>query len=416
MKRLLAQADSPTLQSMQMLKRDSIPAALLACALLAGCNTDSTLGTPSTTPVALAAGGGHSCALLRSGEVYCWGSNEFGQIGAGSAAATVPQPARVASGERFAAVGAGGETTCALSEAGKLFCWGRNPARLLGVSEPFVSSPVAVAPEMTWRSVSVGYSHLCGMSRDGVAYCWGRNTQGQLGIGRVDSDTHPAPEPVGGPVRLASVVAATIHSCGLDAAGKAYCWGMNWQSILTTDNAPSQPLPARAGGELTYVELMTGTTFACGRTADARVSCWGDNRSGSFGTGDFAGGRNPRPAFGGAPVRVLALNSENTFAVHACATGTDDAAVCWGSTTGGRLGGTTSAPTPCFSTTPPITCDPVGTRVDTHRFAALELGNIHSCGLTRERTVRCWGGGERGQLGNGSLVSSPTPVTVNLPS
>jgi alpha-tubulin suppressor-like RCC1 family protein len=348
--------------------------------------------------------------------VYCWGSNDFGQIGAGAALASVPEPARVAGGERFTAISAGGETTCALNGAGKLFCWGRNANRAFGVPEPFVSSPVAVAPAMTWRSVSVGYSHLCGMSLEGVAYCWGRNTQGQLGIGRVDGEAHPAPEPVASPVRLASVVAATIHSCGLDAAGKAYCWGMNWQGVLTTDAAPVQPLPARAGGELAYVELMTGTTFVCGRTADARVSCWGDNTSGSFGTGDFAGGRDPRPAFGGAPLRVLALNSENTFAVHACATGSDDAARCWGTTTAGRLGGTPPAPTPCFSTATAITCDPVGTRVATHRFAALELGSSHSCGLTRERTVLCWGAGERGQLGNGALTNSPTPVTVRLPS
>lgn len=401
---------------MQMQIRDSIPAALLACALLAGCDTDPTLGTPSTAPVALAAGGGHTCALLRSGEVYCWGSNDFGQIGAGAGLANVPEPARVASGEHFAAVSAGGETTCALSEAGKLFCWGRNPARVLGVAEPFVNTPVAVAPAMTWRSVSVGYSHICGMALDGVAYCWGRNTQGQLGIGRVDADAHPAPEPVAGSVRLASVTAATIHSCGLDAAGKAYCWGTNWQGILTTDAAPVQPLPARAGGELSYVELVTGTTFACGRTADARVACWGDNTSGAFGTGDFAGGRAPRPAFGGAPLRVLALNSENTFTVHACATGNDDSASCWGTTTSGRLGGTPAAPGPCFATQQPLTCDPSGTRVAGHRFAALELGNSHSCGLTRERTVLCWGAGERGQLGNGALASSPTPVTVNLPS
>jgi alpha-tubulin suppressor-like RCC1 family protein len=220
---------------------------------------------------------------------------------------------------------------------------------------------------------------------------------------------------VGGPVRLASVVAGTIHSCGLDAAGKAYCWGTNWQTILTIDDAPVQPLPARAGGDLSFVELMTGTTFACGRTADARAWCWGDNSSGSFGTGDFVGGRDARPAFGGAALRVLALNSENTFTVHACATAAGDAAACWGSTTGGRLGGTSTAPRPCFAPAA-ITCDPVGTPVATHRFAALELGNIHSCGLTRERTVLCWGGGERGQLGNGSLVSSPTPVTVRLPS
>lgn len=400
-----------------MLKRYTIPAALLACALLlAGCDTDTTLGTPSTTPVALAAGGGHTCALLRSGEVYCWGSNDFGQIGARAAPASVPEPARVASGERFASISAGGETTCALNGAGKLFCWGRNAARAFGVPEPFVSVPVAVAPSMTWRSVSVGYSHLCGMSLEGEAYCWGRNTQGQLGIGRAASAAHPAPEPVAAPVRLASVVAAPLHSCGLDGAGKAYCWGLNWQNVLTTDAAPVQPLPARAGGELAFVELMTGTTFVCGRTADARVSCWGDNTSGSFGTRDFLGGRDPRPAFGGAPLRVLALNSENTFAVHACTTGSDDAAFCWGTTGGGRLGGTPPAPAPCFAPAAGLTCDPVGTRVAAHRFAALELGSAHSCGLTRERAVLCWGAGERGQLGNGALTSSPTPVTVHLPS
>ena len=80
-------------------------------------------------------GTAHSCGLSRGGEIYCWGSNGFGQLGDGRTTSR-SQPTRVAEGGPFVAVSAGGYYSCAVSRTGIAYCWGRDPTAEFGSGEP----------------------------------------------------------------------------------------------------------------------------------------------------------------------------------------------------------------------------------------------------------------------------------------
>lgn len=141
----------------------------------------------------ISAAGFHTCALSVDGSAYCWGSNNYAQLGGGP---TIPlwshfRPIAVADGLAFAAVTAGGLHTCALAPDGRAYCWGRNVYGQLGTgsaegptvcrTSPCAAAPTPVASELEFRAMSAGRDHTCALSRAGGVYCWGANYAGQLG-------------------------------------------------------------------------------------------------------------------------------------------------------------------------------------------------------------------------------------------
>jgi len=153
-------------------------------------------GFDSTT---ITTGAQHSCAVALSGAGYCWGNNAFGQLGKGvavTAAARDSVPVPVAGGITFTKMYAGEYHTCGLTAAGAAFCWGRNDYGQLGDGTRTVSTaPVGVGGGIVFRSLSLGELYTCGLaaapgtpsggpsSSPGTVYCWGDNVFGQLGIG-----------------------------------------------------------------------------------------------------------------------------------------------------------------------------------------------------------------------------------------
>jgi alpha-tubulin suppressor-like RCC1 family protein len=173
---------------------------------------DTDAGTPEI-PVALAAGLQHTCALMQSGDVYCWGSNEFAQLGVGDAGVPTTctdtsamvtsqcsgTPHRVLDLTNVKLIRAGGYTTCALDTSNHAFCWGDNMEAELGNGSPstLVSPvPVSVKNNSTgdpyeFSDLSVGEEGACARSLDGdTLYCWG---QGGLGTAQPDASTTPSP-------------------------------------------------------------------------------------------------------------------------------------------------------------------------------------------------------------------------------
>jgi alpha-tubulin suppressor-like RCC1 family protein len=160
--------------------------------------------TPSSTPVAVTgrhqftaiAPGGlsdaeHTCALTKTGDAYCWGTDSYGQLG-DSGAANQADPVEVKGGIAFSAITAGGYHTCALATGGSAYCWGRNDSGQLGDgSRTNAHVPVAVAGGLTFAGISAGASHTCGVTTNGAAYCWGDNAYGQLGDGTTSRRTVP---------------------------------------------------------------------------------------------------------------------------------------------------------------------------------------------------------------------------------
>ena len=167
-----------------------------------------------------------TCALAASGAAYCWGGNDFGQLGGGKVgdAYAVQTPTKVATRHAFTTMDLRFSHACALTAAGEAFCWGRNDFGQLGDGsyEPR-APPTRVSTPLRFTEVAAGGHHSCALGADGRAYCWGNNEWGQLGDNTLTSRT--TPEPVYGDVRFRSLEAGNNVTCGTTTGGESYCWG-----------------------------------------------------------------------------------------------------------------------------------------------------------------------------------------------
>jgi alpha-tubulin suppressor-like RCC1 family protein len=244
--------------------------------------------TNSTAPVAVAGGlrfaaltagqDFHTCGVTPAGAAYCWGLNIAGQLGNGTVTAVDnPMPVAVSGGLTFAAVSAGGENhTCGVTSAGAAYCWGANDWGQLGVGTTIFGStaPVAVAGGLTFAAVSAGFNHTCGLTPAGAVYCWGFNYDGELGNGTTANST--APVAVAGGLTFAAVSAGYRHTCGLTPAGVAYCWGSNSNGQLGVSNTTFSATPIAVAGGRTFAAVSAGWG-TCGLTPAGAVYCWGYN-------------------------------------------------------------------------------------------------------------------------------------------
>lgn len=166
-------------------------------------NTPVFVNLPVGAPTAfdttsLTLGGQHTCVLSQTGAGWCWGSNGFGQLGKAAGFTAVSRDSvmqAVGGGIPFTKIYAGEYHTCALSTAGAAYCWGRNDYGELGNGTTTTSGlPVAVAGGLVFRSLSVGEFFTCGVANAGIGappgspaisagtvYCWGDNSFGQIG-------------------------------------------------------------------------------------------------------------------------------------------------------------------------------------------------------------------------------------------
>jgi alpha-tubulin suppressor-like RCC1 family protein len=152
----------------------------------------------------IAAGGLHACGLTAVGAAYCWGDNASGQLGAGdSAPMTAARPQPVAGNFAFTTIATGSRSSCALTSTGEAYCWGANDGGQLGSTAtglcnglPCSRVPVPVSGGVRYTAISVGDQHSCALGTQGVLYCWGKNDAGQLGDGTLRD--RPAPTRVAG--------------------------------------------------------------------------------------------------------------------------------------------------------------------------------------------------------------------------
>lgn len=317
------------------------------------------LGEPAT---AVATGRAHTCALLASGVVNCWGENDVGQVGVPGADAIGddehPQDApAVEIGARAVDLVAGYEHTCALTEDSEVVCWGEGAYGRLGYSNEAVvgddESPASVGSvdlsgDVTYK-VAAGWRHTCALGSAGTLRCWGLNNKGQLGLGNTanigDDETPSSVDPidVGGSVSHATGGGAM--TCAVLDGGVARCWGSGFGGALGSasmedlgdDESPLSIAPLSVGGSV--VQLSAGEFHACVVLEGGAVRCWGVGSAGRLGYGDEEDiGDDELPGSVG-PVDVGAKAiavSAGTW--HTCAVLADGALRCWGQGADGRLG------------------------------------------------------------------------------
>ena len=367
--------------------------------------------------IAVGAGLGFSCALNAGGTALCWGLNDQGQLGNGTLEpSTVPVP--VSGGLGFTRLFVGDDRACGITAEGSTFCWGSNSQGQLGAGPsvgPLSTEPVAVAGGHHFTQLSVGLRSTCGMADDGIAYCWGSNYSGQLGVGlpiREDTDT-PLPVVNSASLGLVAVNNGFVATCGLDAGGTVFCWGRDGGDF---GNGPAPvviyPTPIPAAGGMTLATIEVGSLHACGLDQDGRAYCWGRrNTLGELGIGSTTPAYAPTAVLGGLTFASIDTDDTNRSFKSVCGVTTSHEAWCWGNNDDGRLGGP-SADT-CISGSVTFACSTTPVAVSGGiEFASVVVGADHACGLAVDGSVFCWGSNEFGELGDGSTQGSPVPVPV----
>ena len=286
-----------------------------ACALLSngtakcwglgesGQRGDGSFGTFALTPVAvknltgavaIAAGYGHTCALLSTGSMKCWGENRDGQLGNGTTANPgTSQPVNVSSLTGVTAFSTGAYHTCALLSNGTVKCWGRNGNAQLGNGTyTSASTPVTVAGLSGVTAISGGGAHTCAVLSDGTVRCWGANDFGQLGDGSTATATTPVT--VTGLSGVVNISAGWAHTCAVLGNGTIQCWGQGQYGQLGNGSTANRTTPVAVGGITSAVGVSAGWWHhSCALLSGGAVRCWGANDWGQFGNGTTGGSFNP---------------------------------------------------------------------------------------------------------------------------
>jgi alpha-tubulin suppressor-like RCC1 family protein len=403
----------PLLSSVRRLRAASI---LPLLALAAACDGDPSGIDPQDRPVSLAAGEAHGCAVTGSGAAYCWGLNDRGQLGDGTSASSAA-PVRVLASEPFTSISASARQTCAVGASGAVYCWGL-VAYGPGIQTIVHHMPSRVETELRFAQVSAGVAHACALTATGKAYCWGVEATGQRGDGPGGPAYSSTPVPVSTEVEFASIQAVALHTCGLAKTGAVYCWGSG-ESLAFLVREPIVHAPAGVLGSRRFTSLGSGGAWACG-VSKGEVYCDGRNHAGELG---FAPSFGPRLEEGpflvdGLPdIRDVFSSGQNWRVGQVCALEDSGEAHCWGENAFGEVGiePDDERTVTCFNGfNSPCVPGPENVAASL-RFRTLALGTNHTCGITREHEIHCWGRAVEGQLGPDPASGGATPVRVELP-
>ena len=405
----------------------------------------------------VSAGLDHTCAIAAlDGTGYCWGSNNSGELGAGLTTAVLPlssRPLAVATSHRFNELQAGDAHTCGEEAQVNLFCWGSRARGALGDGQcaqangscgAFTASEIPVTiisdgnldtVQLRVEQLLVGGTFTCILARVRFGFinrvrrlrCWGTTAIFDGATLAFDSTAAAAvplePSPFADQTTdYAEAAAGGMHVCAkptvLYLNFQVNCMGMNftgelgygpldaqtWDPIYhhpagfklpvgysdTSGNAIGEGIPVSG--------LATGHDHTCALDGAGGVLCWGSNTSGQLGSAGPPPGHG-WPTRAAVPVTLVSLVAGGE---HTCGLTASGAAYCWGSNAKGQLGNGTIGGT----------FVPAGPVSGGLTFVVLSAGGSHTCGVTPNGSIYCWGSNASGQLGDGTQTDRATPVRV----
>ena len=285
--------------------------------------------------------GRHTCGVTLAGKAYCWGYNGWGGLGSGSNASQSATPMEVAGNLTFRSVSAGADHTCGVTTDNRAYCWGNNDWRQLGTGTVFSGTPVLVSNTLSFAKVTAGTGFSCGITTGGATYCWGANSIGQIGDGGKISYGNTfvaAPQQVVGGQTFQSVTLGNQFACAITTIGQAYCWGSNNSKLGNGPNGIDSSTPVAVIGGQTFQMISSGYGHTCGVTSAQQVYCWGLNGSGQLGA-TVANGSTPVRAGTIDVIEVAASGIGTGSGSHSCAISKNRLTVyCWGRNDVGQLG------------------------------------------------------------------------------
>lgn len=375
-------------------------------------------------------GGNHTCALHRDGSVRCWGQNTFGQLGQGTSEnlgdnEPVSSIEPLVFDERVTQISGGGFHTCALFESGNITCWGRNDFGQLGFPDGLNRGIDERATELPYVELGVnanaiyaGTTHTCAIVGEREVKCWGNNSLGELGQGTTDQlslISNPSQIPTISfekDISKLDLSSISSHTCALFTDGSQKCWGRNTNAQLGLgnldnmgDNETLDQVPyTNVDNNNLSTFIATGNGHTCSLLDNQNMKCWGTNNVGQLGAPGVAiiGGED-QPADHpqiDAGISIIGIAAGN---LSTCVLTSARQVRCWGDNRQGQAG----VKTPQFVGVDTQVRDIPDIDLSGVEVESIVGGNLHHCALSKgDGRIICWGDGRLGQLGYGDNISS----------
>ncbi len=409
------------------------------------------------------AGYDHACAIDYNGSLWCWGRNNYGQIGNGrggdnsdvySVSAVSPVKIYVPGNQalHWKTVSTNSYHTCAIDENDSLWCWGMGRYGALGRGSRYDSNVPVKVDELEasrWNAVASGGDYTCGVDGEGSLLCWGRNNYGQLGLGIESISKTDYPVLVKNRFQRPwkRVAIGGVNSYGLDVDGNWYGWGGNmfgslgrygdlleyqydYPITVYTDRKVSDLFPGiyyscvkdmensvwcigYNGWKIDYYptkvtnnsgsdweKLSLGYYHTCGLDVDHEIWCWGNNRFGQLGDRSFDSGVYPRLVTNDSGISWSDVISG---VYHSCGIDVNGQLWCWGYNYYYQLG---------VGSSENMNYPVLVTNAANSPWLKVSLGLGHSCGIDVDGNLWCWGENDSGQVGDHSVENRGYPVPV----
>jgi len=368
----------------------------------------------------ISVGLGITCGLKNGGKVYCWGKNDYGQLGNSTTTFSFSSPVAVdATGllknKIVKDIAVGNYGACVITDDNKIYCWG---LALGNGSTSNSNTPVAINMSgaligKTIKSISAGDNFYCVLASDNQVYCWGDNYYGSLGNDSTTDSIYPVKVIFGGQ-SIKSISTGYYNACAITYNGTAYCWGYNDLGVLGDGTTSHRHTPVAvdmtgALNGLTIKSISSGDMHTCAIASDNRAYCWGYNYSQQLGNTSIPENGSTVPV---AVDTSSALNGVNLESISAgnrytCTVSDLGKAYCWGYNSRGTLGNGSTY------NSSPAAVDASG-ELNGVTLNYVVAGDSHTFALDNAGKAYCWGSNSYGQLGQGYFYGDDALVPMSL--
>jgi len=288
----------------------------------------------------------------------------------------------------------------------EIYCWGYNYFGQLGDgSTDNQNTPTKINFENGRKvfKAYLGVYHSCAVFDDGELQCWGMNQYGQVGDNSTIYKIKPTKINIKNESSITQMALGYERTCAVFDDGTMYCWGLNSFGELGDETKIDKMVPtASIAVKDDVVQVSTGWHHTCVITQDNSLQCWGANGFGQLGDGTTIHKT--------MPTKVSIDNGKAVMQVvtgwhHTCALSVDGILYCWGWNLFGQLGDDTS------------TNKPVPQKVIVNNGKKIkQVASIYShvCAISDDDTVWCWGRNSKGQIGDGTQTGKLVPTKVDI--
>lgn len=363
--------------------------------LAIGCSVKTPKSGSIFKAAAISAGSGHTCAVTQEGKVLCWGDNTYCQLGAADVWWPNQTTTPVESGNMgkmisVSTVSSGGVHTCVLTDTGGVKCWGNPDDGLLGDGKTsWMGIPDGECNAVDVLGLSTGIKRLSAgggstlvVTSEGKAESWGYSMSGT---------SITIPTDVAGLTN--NVIDVSADKCFYIGWALTTKGGVEWWYVNTVMGVS----PTEVSGLGCNVEkISSGCFYLCALLIGGNVKCVGFNNYGQLGN-EITTPTPIVPALQftmsavdvvGLPDGIIEITAGGS---HSCALDSTGGVWCWGKGYG----------------IPPVMIEGLSNDI-----VAISAGGSHTCAMTSAGGIKCWGDNTYGQLGDGTFTSSNTPVDV----